>query len=427
MLLSFSVANFKSFREEQVLDLTASALHPAFSWLENAAVPVGKEESALRVKAIYGANASGKSNLIEALYTMVGIALVSSTSKNLTTSSVIPYGFDESFSKKPSRFVVSFETKGKIYEYGLLVDHERIHEEWLYDNTVRKAEVFQRTGMDVKVNKKYFKKLEQVKLLTESENALFREDSTFLSAMALFPKHSAILDAVGFFGSLQVISNVDEMETEQRAYELLQEEPKLLDKVRQLLQFSNIGFDALFVLDKKAEQPAGIDSDLLHQIQKSRGRYSLMTSHRADDSDDRTTSWLAEKGESQGTQKMMILAPYIVRIIETGGILVIDEFEAKLHTRLSREIVAMFNSATGNPNNAQFIFATHDTNLLDHKLLRRDQIDFVEKGEDRASIVYSLSDVKGIRKEADFESDYLGGSYGAVPDVTDFNIAILED
>ena len=87
----------------------------------------------------------------------------------------------------------------------------------------------------------------------------------------------------------------------------------------------------------------------------------------------------------------------------------------------------MFNSATGNPNNAQLIFATHDTNLLDHRLLRRDQIDFVEKNQDRTSTVYSLSDVKGTRNVADFEKDYLGGRYGAVPDVTDFNIAILEE
>ena len=124
---------------------------------------------------------------------------------------------------------------------------------------------------------------------------------------------------------------------------------------------------------------------------------------------------------------MLVLAPLIIQAIQQGRIFIIDEFEAKLHTKLSREIVQLFNSEVGNPNNAQFIFSTHDTNLLDHKLLRRDQIDFVEKGADRASEIYSLADIKGTRKEDDFERDYLDGSYGAVPNVTDFNIAILED
>jgi|AntRauTorckE5430_2_1112549.scaffolds.fasta_scaffold07899_1 AAA15 family ATPase/GTPase len=426
MLLSFSVTNFKSFREEQVLDLTASALQPAFSWLENAAVPVGKEESALRVKAIYGANASGKSNLITALQTFVGVSLFSATNKALILS-VTSYGFDLAVSGAPSKFEITFAVEGKHYEYGILMDYERIHKEWLYDTTIRKAEVYVRDGMKVKLNDKYFRNNDSVKLLTQSENQLFRVDSTFLSALSLFPQQNASLAAIRFFSDILVIKDVEDVVTEQRAYEMLKEDPNLLKKVESLLRFGDINFDQLFAIDRDAAQQVELDPGLIDQLQRSRGRYSLMATHKVNGSDELVMSWLTEKGESQGTQKMLVLAPYIINIIETGGILIIDEFEAKLHTRLSREIVAMFNSATGNPNNAQFIFATHDTNLLDHKLLRRDQIDFVEKGEDRASVVYSLSDVKGIRKEADFESDYLGGSYGAVPNVTDFNIAILED
>jgi hypothetical protein len=263
--------------------------------------------------------------------------------------------------------------------------------------------------------------------LTRSENQLFRVDSTFLSALSLFPRQNVSLAAIRFLSDILVINHVEDVVTEQRAYEMLKEDPDLLKQVENLLRFGDINFDQLFAIDRDATQQAELDPGLIDQLQRSRGQYSLMATHKVNGSDGLVMSWLTEKGESQGTQKMLLLAPYIIKIIETGGILIIDEFEAKLHTRLSREMVAMFNSAIGNPNNAQFLFATHDTNLLDHKLLRRDQIDSVEKGEDRASIVYSLSDVKGIRKEADFESDYLGGSYGAVPNVTDFNIAILED
>ncbi len=426
MLLSFSVSNFKSFREEQVLDLTASALQPAFSWLENAAVPVGKEESALRVKAIYGANASGKSNLIKALHSMLRLSVLSAKQPDLLPESVAPFGFDQEHKTKPSSFELRFVADEREYRYGFSVTKQAFLEEWLYDETVRKAKVFVRTGQKVSTGKKYFDHPESVALLERGDNALFREDASFLSALALFSVGDVIAGVVDFLSGITVFGDVDNLSVEQGAYKLLAREG-VQAKVLDLLKYAGIDFSELFVVDKEAIEDNQLPPDALTQLRSTRGRFSLVASHKWGTQDDEIIGWLTETGESQGTQKLLVLAPYIVQTIMQGRILVIDEFEAKLHTRLSREIVAMFNSATGNPNNAQFIFATHDTNLLDHKLLRRDQIDFVEKGEDRASEIYSLSDVKGIRKEADFESDYLGGSYGAVPDVTDFNIAILED
>jgi AAA15 family ATPase/GTPase len=426
MLLSFSVANFKSFREEQVLDLTASALHPAFSWLENAAVPVGKEESALRVKAIYGANASGKSNLIEALNAMLRISVLSAKEPGILPANVAPFGFDRESKSQSSVFELNFVARGQKYRYGFSVSQQAFEKEWLYDETVRKAKVFVRTGQEVSIGKKYFDNPESVALLERGDNALFRKDASFLSALALFNVGEVISGVVDFLSGITVFGDVDDLSVEQNAYKLLTHDG-VQAKVKELLQFAGIEFNELFVVDKETLEDHQLPPDALSQLRGTRGRLSLVASHKWGEQADEVVGWLTTTGESQGTQKLLVLAPYIVQTILKGGILIIDEFEAKLHTRLSREIVAMFNSATGNPNNAQFIFATHDTNLLDHKLLRRDQIDFVEKGEDRASIVYSLSDVKGIRKEADFESDYLGGSYGAVPDVTDFNIAILED
>jgi AAA15 family ATPase/GTPase len=426
MLLSFSVANFKSFKDEQVLDLTASALQPAFSWLENAAVPVGKEEAALRVKAIYGANASGKSNLIKALYAMLRLSLLSAKQSGILAENIDPFGFDRKHKTEATSFELSFVADGRRYRYGFKVTKETFVGEWLYDETVRKAKIFVRTNQKVSIGKKYFDHTESVALLERGDNELYRKDASFLSVLALFNVGEVIPRVVSFMSRITIFGDVDNLSVEQNAYKLLTSEV-IQAKVRDLLKYAGIDFSELFVIDKETLEDEQLPPDALAQIRRTRGRFSLVASHKWGDKDDEIVGWLTETGESQGTQKLLVLAPYIVQTIVQGRILIIDEFEAKLHTRLSREIVAMFNSATGNPNNAQFIFATHDTNLLDHKLLRRDQIDFVEKGEDRASEIYSLSDVKGIRKEADFESDYLGGSYGAVPDVTDFNIAILED
>lgn len=104
--------------------------------------------------------------------------------------------------------------------------------------------------------------------------------------------------------------------------------------------------------------------------------------------------------------------------IEKGDCIVIDEFEARLHTKLSRAIIELFNDPETNPNMAQIVVATHDTNLLDPKLMRRDQISFVEKDEKGASRVYSLADIKGVRNDASYEKDYLSGRYGAIPSIT---------
>jgi hypothetical protein len=122
--------------------------------------------------------------------------------------------------------------------------------------------------------------------------------------------------------------------------------------------------------------------------------------------------------ESEGTKKMFEISPAIFQSLEQGSVLIIDEFDARFHPLLSRKIVELFNS----PSNlaAQFIFATHDTNLLSPQLLRRDQICFVEKDKQGASHFYSLADFKGVRNDASYEKDYIAGRYGAIPFLGDF-------
>jgi len=118
--------------------------------------------------------------------------------------------------------------------------------------------------------------------------------------------------------------------------------------------------------------------------------------------------------ESEGTQKIFSLAGPIIDTLKNGKMLIIDEFDARLHPKLSLAIVEMFNSKEGNPNNAQLIFMTHDTNLLSNKLFRRDQVWFTEKNRYGATALYSLVEYK-VRNDASFESDYIKGRYGAIP------------
>ena len=120
---------------------------------------------------------------------------------------------------------------------------------------------------------------------------------------------------------------------------------------------------------------------------------------------------------SKGTIKLIQLAGSIIETLEKGDCLIIDEFEARMHTKLSQAIIRMFNGRESNPNHAQLIVASHDTNLLSPLLLRRDQITFVDKDAAGASSVYSLADIRGVRPDASFEREYLSGKYGGVPAV----------
>ena len=126
--------------------------------------------------------------------------------------------------------------------------------------------------------------------------------------------------------------------------------------------------------------------------------------------------------EAEGTKKFFAMSHLIFLVLEKGGVLFVDEFDARMHPRLTRKIVQVFNSTKSNPNNAQLVFVTHDSTLLDAKLLRRDQIVFAKKDKYGATELFSLAEFKGVRNDASFEKDYLAGKYGAVPN----NLNIME-
>ena len=124
--------------------------------------------------------------------------------------------------------------------------------------------------------------------------------------------------------------------------------------------------------------------------------------------------------ESDGTQKIFNYSGVITTTLMSGMALFLDEFDARLHPMLTKKIVEMFNSPILNKNGAQLIFVTHDTNLLDNTLLRRDQIYFTEKNKMQETVLYSLADFKGVRNDASYEKDYISGKYGAIPFLGDF-------
>jgi AAA15 family ATPase/GTPase len=144
----------------------------------------------------------------------------------------------------------------------------------------------------------------------------------------------------------------------------------------------------------------------------------VTTLHKKYDSDNKFKSITLldiDTHESEGTKKLFALAGPILKILKEGKTLIIDELDARLHPLLTEAIIRLFNSNETNPNNAQLVFTTHDTNLLTNKLFRRDQIWFTEKNKVGATDLYSLAEFKGVRSDASYEKDYIAGKYGAIP------------
>ncbi len=422
MLLSFSVENFRSFRDESVLDLKATTQKPAYSWLDGNVATDDSGDRVLKTKAIYGANASGKSNLILAIGRWQRLALFSDP--NDAFLGIDPFSLDAGYLSRPAVLIGKFKTEGYSFEYGVEVGKGAIHKEWLYDITKRRAKVFSREGLTVDTNDRYFSKDDRLTFLLKEPNDIFRADTTFLSSAWKLKLNDVIANAITGVQNILVISDRAFDPASEISAKMLHENNFVRERTSALLKLMGIDVHEILAFDREKLSEVTELPGVENFVKQTAKKYFTITTRPVKNSNGQSIAWLSDKGESAGTRKMIELAPMIIMTLERGGVLIIDEFESQLHTRLSREIVELFNSVSGNPNNAQFIFSTHDTNLLDNKLLRRDQIDLVEKDEEGASTLYALSDIEGVRNDANFEKEYLGGSYGAVPDVRDLDLAL---
>jgi hypothetical protein len=164
--------------------------------------------------------------------------------------------------------------------------------------------------------------------------------------------------------------------------------------------------------------PDHVEDEVKEDLKRGKIIVSSRTKYNAELKSEGKSDFSFGMQESKGTIKMFELSPYIYRSLKDGTPLIIDEFDSRFHPLLTKKIVELYNSSEN--KNTQLIFTTHDTNLLSSELLRRDQIDFVEKDKYGASHLYTLAEIKGVRNDASFEKDYIQGKYGAIPFLSDF-------
>ena len=415
MLIEFSVGNYKSFRDRVTLSMVAAAIKSKDKSVdETNIIKASKGLKLLTSAAIYGANASGKSNLMSALSFMN--SFVESSAKDTQVSEKIPvdrFRLSTECDDQPSYFEIVFLMEGKRYRYGFQANTDRIISEWFYFvPKSREATLFERNLNDIQVGP-YFKEGKGIAQRTR-ENALFLSVSAQLNGEI----SGKVLQWFKCFAVLfQIPSTLPRFILEEPIFKqpILDFVNALDIDIKDFAVKQDAGdFGLHLPIEVKSEfKKKGIEGVELGQFSQD----PIRTKHMKYDKDGQVVDhveFLLDQNESHGTQRLFGLAPFIIMALRLGCIVAIDELETKLHPIITLSILNLFNNKETNPNNAQIIFTTHDTNLLNRNHLRRDQIWFTEKDKHAATHLYSLVEFK-VRNDASFDGDYIHGKYGAIP------------
>ena len=419
MLIQFNFKNFKSFKDDVSLDLSATRITE-----HNDHIVSLSNDKLLKVAAIYGANASGKSNIYEAFKYMsyyvsesFKFGSESSNKKKIESAheKVTPFLFNSKSKNSETTFEVFFtdglDTKEKSYQYGFSLTKEEVLEEWLFYKTKTSREyktVFYRKGKEIEFFGILTKSADNIKVALEKE--------TLIVSLGAKLKISILRLVRDWFNNNEIVSYGYPEENLFRSYMLPKDFTRNIEVQNEIIEYfgtfdnSIKGFSVKKVVDDN---------------EKESKRYRIAAHHKMNNSNELGTIPLNE--ESGGTLKMFSLYPSIQEVLNNGGVLFVDELNSKLHPLLVRNIIMLFLDSTINTNNAQLIFTTHDSWQLSNDLLRRDEIWFVEKDDDGISSLYSLADFTDdtgskIRKDENYSKNYLTGKYGAIPKLKVFDI-----
>jgi len=411
MLIGFSVGNYKSFKETVTLSMVASSITEEDKELdENNVFQINDKLSLLKSAAIYGANASGKSNIVAAINFMKWFVLNSSKETQVSDAiDIEAFRLSTETEKEPSFFEIVFLLEDKTFRYGFDVNAREVVSEWLFqaDDSQEKM-LFERDFNNYILDD--FSEGQGISDKTRS-NALF------LSVVAQFNGKISGKILLWFSKTLQLISGLQDTQYREETLEFFENDRHRHDII-EFIKKLDLGIADIQIKKYISQKTAMFG---IYEV-------GVKTVHRKYDADGKQAAielFDIETHESEGTNKLFALAGILLDTLRTGKILLIDELDARLHPLITRELICLFNSNETNPHNAQLIFTTHDTNLLSSKSFRKDQIWFTEKDNKGATDLYSLVEYK-VGKDASFERDYIIGKYGAIPFIGNFKELIGE-
>lgn len=415
MLIQFNFKNFKSFRDEVSLDLSATKITEH----ESHVVDIAKDKL-LKVAAIYGANASGKSNVYDAFDYMTyyvaesfnfGGEEDSRRKKENVYPKVTPFLFDEKSRDEETSFEVFYvdnaENSGKIYQYGFSLKRDEVVEEWLYSKakTARnnyRTIFYRKKGEELEINGFSKNHVENIRASLNKETLIVS-----LGAKLRVAKLKKVRD---WFLNNDILDFGDPAENFFRSRMLPED---FVDSKE--VQGNVVKYFASF---DEAIQDFNVEKLPQEDEKETSKSYRIDALHKMTDS--QKMAAIPLKMESSGTLKMFALYPSLKDVLDNGGTLFIDELNARLHPLLVRNIILTFLSPEINTQNAQLIFTTHDIWQFSNELLRRDEIWLVNKNRDGVSELYSLADFKDedgnkVRRDEALSKKYLTGNYGAIP------------
>lgn len=410
MLLRFAVENFLSIRDQQELLLTASKqIKDRDDILIDCGTPTGRR--ALPVIVIYGANASGKSNLLRA-FNYMQRAILFSHSQGSPKGGVPRdiHALDPDSADKPSVFEIDFVLDGVRYHYGFSATDEHFEEEWLFSFPKGKQRrLFEREGKDFEFGDSLTGQKTVISQLT-------RPNSLFLSAAAQ-NDHPELTTIANYITAIRSARHPA------FPWATKWEESVVSEHKRNILDFMNDIEVGITDVRKKERELSKKDIELREALNNALNEIgkptqpledkvpSLEIAHSGKNGE---SIFLRYSNESAGTKNLITKLPMIFDALESGQSLFIDELNDSLHTLACEKIIALFSSKATNPKGAQLVTTTHDTNLLRSGFLRRDQIWFTEKDSEGATHLYPLTDFR-TRKDDNLARGYLEGRYGAVP------------
>lgn len=417
MIIEFSVKNYRSIRDLQTISFKATGLKsPAGSDIDADNIVKCNGVSLLKTVGLYGANASGKSNMLMALsYFTQALSSLSIASK-LLVPLYDPFLFEPT--GEGCLFQIVVLLNGKKFRYGFVVNKVEtalekgdstsieIESEWLYGNVDKNmTRLFLRVGQEVKENK-----------LPTSEGVVIPTKLPY--PHTLFLVHAAAFDAKGI--PMQIVSYLNHHIINNIVYKnvfrgvsinaIKESTPLFLSFLKRF----NMKYDGIELIDDERY------ADVKYFGFPSNKVLLKRTTH---DGNNKPLSMNLEYRESAGNKKIFDLAGVLLMAFiseDDPFLIVIDEIDSNFHPSLLIKLIKMFNDPKINKNNSQLLFTSHDTNLMSPSIMRRDQFYFAEKQEDESTRLYSLADLRGIRNDADFAKQYLAGYYGALPVLNDY-------
>ena len=408
MLIEFSVENFRSIRDEARFSLVAShgGEHRDTHLVTPDMTGGVRVNPLVRSAAIYGANAAGKTNLVQALATMRRI--VTDSSADLDELPVTPFRFDPDCEGEPTTFEVSCIADGVRYQYGFKATHEHISDEWLFAWPRGRVQIwFERSSDTWKFGDKLTGDKEVWRRATRS-NALYLSTAVALNSRQLrpiydwFKKELHISSPRGWNNTFSMSCCRDERKSD------------IID----FLNVADLAIADVRVVDEDFQPeklPQDIDSDLKSQIMEKFAGKKILELHLTHDVGNGSPTELELQDESDGTRRLFALSGPWLDTLKKGHVIVFDELHASLHPALVRFLVDQFHDPKRNVKGGQLVFTTHDTSILNQDIFRRDQVWFCERNEQQESRLFPLADFSPRKGIENLERSYLAGRYGALP------------